>query len=150
MRTRRKFLLGCSTIAAASIAAPLFSRGALFESPDASFEDLAFAQWAAQVNSTFRVQASDGQTCELRLIEAVRDAERPQHGRRPSIDANYEKFSLIFAGQPHERLSQDIFKFDHERLGRFDLFIVPLFSRNPETAKYAAIFNRPRKNQTSS
>ena len=94
----------------------------------------------------FHVHSAPGRVVELKLVEAALDRPRPQHGRRPPPDAYNEKFSLIFSGPRAELLPQDVFTLEHPRLGRMDLFLVPIFTRNPQKMDYEVIFNRPHSN----
>jgi hypothetical protein len=76
------------------------------------------------------------------LVEA-----RPQPtirpGALPSPDAGNEKFSLLFEGAKDRPLEQNTYTFEHSALGRFLIFIVPVFSAASPQACYEAIFNRP-------
>ena len=100
----------------------------------ASPTDLGYAAFAAQIRSRFVSRTSDGETQSLQLIEAVRDS----HG----TPADGEKFSLLFRGDATRRLSQDTYRFEHARLGRFDMFIVPIGREARACCYYEAIFNR--------
>lgn len=71
--------------------------------------------------------------------------EKPlKPGRRPPPDAANERFSLIFSGSKDELLEQNTYPCEHQALGRFDIFIVPIFRRNPAKMDYEAVVNRPR------
>jgi hypothetical protein len=133
-------------LAAAAAVAPM---GALWGSfrlglPAVSIDQLSFPELAAQVNTRFRVYAPHGRVVELELVEASLDPKRPQHGRRPPLDADYEKFSLIFCGLRREMLEQKALTFEHEQLGQFELLVLPIFTRNPDKIEYQAVFNRPQ------
>src|SRR5258708_6615602 len=52
-----------------------------------------------------------------------------------------ESFSLIFRGRCDQLLPQRTYVFAHEKIGRFELFIVPL-GREAGAIQYQAIFNR--------
>jgi hypothetical protein len=91
----------------------------------------------------FQVFATPARVVELELMEASLDPKRPQHGRRPPLDADYEKFSLIFCGRRSEMLEQKTLTFEHDQLGRFELLVLPIFTRHPDKIKYQAVFNRP-------
>ena len=146
MSTRREFIVRCSTLAAAVAAAPVGVFGGSFNlgRPFVSTGKLSFAELAAQVNTKFRVYATSTRVVELELVKASLDPKRPPHGRRPPLDADYEKFSLIFSGLRRELLDQKILQFEHDQLGRFELAALPVFTRNPDKMNYEAVFNRPR------
>ncbi len=115
-----------------------------FGLPAASIDRMSFPELAAQVNSKFRVYATPARVVELELVEASLDPKRPQHGRRPPLDAEFEKFSLFFSGRRSELLEQKALTFEHGQLGRFELLVLPIFTRNPDRIKYQAVFNRPQ------
>jgi hypothetical protein len=146
--TRRRFLQGCSAFAAATALAPL---GALGESTpivmqDKSLNELSYGLLAAQLHTTFRVHAAPGRAVDLELIEArLAPAGARTTGRASPRAVDYESFSLVFCGAPTERLEQRIHRFEHGKIGRFELFIVPIISRDSSRAYYEAVFNRPRQ-----
>jgi hypothetical protein len=73
--------------------------------------------------------------------------EKPlKAGRRPPPDAGNEKFSLFFSGSPGDLLPQNTYPVAHETLGRFNLFLVPICTRNPAKIDYQAVVSRPRNN----
>lgn len=151
MSSRRKFLLNSVTLATAALATPLHAADGLFSfrRGEVSLEELSFGEFAAQVDTPFLVRTPCGRKIEMKLVKADQAPQFPQHGRRPAPDADFERFSLVFSHQHGEVLEQETYKFEHGRLGHFDLFIVPVFTRDPQATKYAAVFNRPRRNQTT-
>jgi len=52
-----------------------------------------------------------------------------------------DRFSLVFRGPQQPTYPQQIYPFEHDRLGRFDLFIVPV-KRDAHGLYYEAVFNR--------
>ena len=60
-----------------------------------------------------------------------------------------EQFSLIFHNSSGVYLPQAIYDLDHERLGRINLFLVPLGPRDGQGMDYQAVFNRIRKKDDS-
>ena len=80
---------------------------------------------------------------QWRSFQVLLRADRPvKPGKRPPPDAGNEKFSLVFSGSRAELLPQDTYAFDHQTLGRFDVFIVPVNTRNPAKIDYQAVVNR--------
>ena len=78
------------------------------------------------------------------LTEVKMRPEKPlQPGRRPPSDAGHEKFSLFFSGSRGDLLEQNLYSVAHETLGRFDLFLVPIYTRNPAKIDYQAVVSRP-------
>ena len=85
--------------------------------------------FAEHLNSTFRLHHKPATTV-LELV-AVSDGSTQGH----------VNFSLLFRG-PHQPLvPQRIYPMEHDRLGRFDLFIVPV-KRDAHGLYYEAVFNR--------
>jgi hypothetical protein len=87
------------------------------------------ATFAEHLNSTFRLQHQPA-TTELELLE-VSDGSTDGH----------VNFSLLFRGPLQPLLLQQIYPVEHDRLGRFDLFIVPI-RRDAHGLYYEAVFNR--------
>jgi hypothetical protein len=146
--TRRRFLLHCSTIFAAAAVAP-FGMASLpdhFEMKDISLDDLHYATFAKQAKSLFRVYADADKTVELLLAKAMvsRDTQ-VKRGKGRGGDAGNEKFSLLFTGPREGLLQQRIYKFEHERIGRFEMFITPVVPKENSRYYYEAVFNRPIK-----
>jgi hypothetical protein len=145
--TRRKFLLDCSSLMAAALAAPT---GVMAESAacfwkSRSLQDITCSDLAGQLNTPFRLQAAPGRTVTVTLAEVKLHPARPlKPGRRPPPDADHERFSAVFSGARSELLAQNIYPFEHRTLGRFELFIVPINTRNPAKIDYEAVVNRPR------
>ncbi len=98
-------------------------------------DKLTCADLAGHVNETFRLHRDAEPPLELILVEttevAAAWAVRPGE-RRP--------FSLIFRGPRDVLLPQRTYRFEHDRLGAFEIFIVPI---GPDEAghRYEAVFN---------
>ena len=75
---------------------------------------------------------------ELVEVESVRNASG---NRRAGPGLVQETFSLCFRGAPREFLPQTTYVLEQERLGRFELFIVPI-GQEEECVRYQAVFNR--------
>ena len=125
MRSRRKFVLDCTTALAALATAPMGLALAERESAAAqSPVSLDYAAFAGQINTLFRVPLASGQVVDLRLIKAKLAPRRAlPPSRRPPPDAENEKFSLIFSGPQTVPLASAIHPFEHRRLGRFEMHI---------------------------
>src|ERR1700733_10220155 len=124
-------------VVVAESTAPFWKKRSLREIPCSAF--------ASQLNTPFRIQAASGGTIKVTLAEVKVRPEKPlKPGRRPPPDAGNEKFSLVFSGSRGELLAQDTYPFEHPTLGRFDLFIVPVFTRNLAKINYEGVVNRPR------
>jgi hypothetical protein len=138
MQTRRKFLRDCSF---AGIVASLGSAVIWARDPTwgmGLLQEPGFAEFAGQVNTFFRVQAGSN-TIRLLLVEAT-----PFSPATPdTADAGNEKFTLRFRGPARPPLAQDTYRFDHPRLGRPFIFIVPHGGLDTTHCYYEAIFDRP-------
>jgi hypothetical protein len=113
--------------------------------PQSTAEALNFENFAAQLNTTFQIHAEEGHSILVKLGQANLRPDPPlKPGQCPPGDAGNEKFSLFFRGRRSELLEQNTYRFQHEALGRFELFIVPVFTRNAAKIDYEAVINRPR------
>jgi hypothetical protein len=64
-------------------------------------------------------------------------------GHRLPGDAGYEKFSLIFSGPKEKLIPPAIYRFEHEQLGGFDMYIGQIGPRDMDRVRYETVFNRP-------
>ena len=94
-----------------------------------------FAPLAGQ---RFAVHVEGHEPLEMTL-ESV--AEIPVSGWRPEDAAEHRRpFSLVFLGPPQIVLPQAIYRFEHDGLGAFEIFIVPI-GRSAEGVRYEAVFS---------
>ena len=140
--SRRQFLAGCSALALTTAAVPASILRAPLTRPANGLDSIGFGHFATQVGTGFSVWQGNARAGELVLVEA-RPAPSDLPGALPAPDAFNEKFSLIFQGPIQAPLTQDTYLFEHAALGRFLMFIVPVFSPRSPEAYYQAIFNRP-------
>lgn len=100
--------------------------------------------FAPYVGDTFYVRLGPADLVPLQLVN-VRDllSARALASRGFTVDPD-QSFSIRFRGPADRPLPQDIYRFEHSRVGGFDLFIVPM---RPEQdgRYYEAIFNRLRE-----
>jgi len=138
MQTRRKFLRDCSLVAVTASLGPAVAWG---QNPLARIgvsDWPGFAQFARQVNTSFLVRTGYT-TVRLLLVQA-----NPFSAASPEAeDAGNEKFSLRFRGPAQQPLEQNTYRFDHLRLGRLSIFIVPTGWLDTKYCYYDAIFDRP-------
>ena len=87
------------------------------------------AELTSALRTTFSADV-DGRAVDLTLVD-VRHADR-----RPG----WETFSLLFA-TPDSALPQATYAVEHDRLGSFLLFLVPVLDDAGEQ-RYEAVFNR--------
>jgi len=138
MQTRRKFLRDCSLAAVAASLGPSITWARNPAGGVAIPQAPGFAEFAREVNTFFRVQAGLNPV-RLLLVQA-----NPFWSATPDAeDAGNEKFTLRFRGPAQQPLEQDTYRFDHPRLGRLFIFIVPTGWRDTMHCHYADIFDRP-------
>ncbi len=94
-------------------------------------EQLSREQFAGSLDSTFNLSAAPGQSLALQLTEVSELRATPKQ----------EIFSILFRGPSNALLPQGMYAMDHQRLGKFDLFLVPV-ARDSDGAYYEAVFNR--------
>ena len=99
-------------------------------------QHFALATFANRLGETFHVDG-DAQPYDLELIAA--DATMLRSGGRAASPSGREPFSIVFRGPAEPVLPQRIYRFEHDALGAFDLFIVPI---GPDEAgmQYEAVF----------
>jgi hypothetical protein len=103
--------------------------------------EVSFLAFSQNLNTGFRVEGDGGASVELRLIEAS-----PQAPSLSTVsnaeDALNEQFSLLFIGPLQPALSQGTYWFEHHRIGRFAMFVVPVGPQDTGYSYYEAVFNR--------
>jgi hypothetical protein len=103
-----------------------------------------YAMLASQVNTRFFVHLPSGQRVELTMLKAPLGEPTPVRPGKPLPgDAGFEIFSLIFSGPKEAMLASAIHRFEHEHLGRFEMFIGQVGKAHPDGVRYEAGFNRP-------
>jgi hypothetical protein len=90
--------------------------------------------FAEQSHTRFTVRDGEEAPVILELIEVS----------QPSTPPHIEFFSLRFLGPVTPRLQQRIHRFEHEKLGAFDLFLTAIGADEAGTT-YEVIFHRVRK-----
>jgi len=105
--------------------------------------EVSYAAFAELLHSRFRVHRNSSTQVELELMEAT------AHPSAPKTDQDQVgTFSLVFTGPLDQFLTQRTYRFEHEKLGAFDLFIVPI-AKDQNSFHYEAVFNRPAQSGTS-
>lgn len=94
-------------------------------------EQLTKEMFAGSLHTKFRVDTKTSSAVEVELVQLVEGISTPTH----------EQFSLLFQGPQTHFLPQMIYHMEHERIGEFDLFLVPV-GRTPDGFEYEAVFNR--------
>jgi hypothetical protein len=141
MATRREFISGCSVLGASLALFPAPVIASSRRSRALSLDDIPWEAFAAALNSWFLLRAMDGVAQNLQLVE-VEPVFDAQHDALAE-DASHEKFSLLFRGSAAYPLGQNTYPFEHPRIGRFEMFIVPVGCMDARHCHYEAVFNRP-------
>lgn len=92
---------------------------------------LTHEEFAKHLHTKFRARVGDIETVELEMTELS------EH----RVTSQQETFSVIFRGAGETPLGQGTRRFEHEQMGDFDLFIVPI-GASDGTVSYEAAFNR--------
>jgi hypothetical protein len=86
------------------------------------------------LGTSFFVKDSNSKATAFKLIEVY-------NWQRNSVTTRKECFSLIFRAPDSTRLGQNTYAVEHDSLGNFQLFVVPI-RRNDNGRYYEAVFNR--------
>ena len=93
---------------------------------------LTEAEFSKHVNTKFRVVTEDPIDLELIQVKGYLSKEHEETGM--------ERFSAFFSGPSDRHLEQKIYSIEHEQMGAFDLFLVPV-SKDQSGFRYEAVFN---------
>lgn len=139
MPTRRQFLRDCSIVATIASLTPTAVLAQGRGGGRGASGQLVFEQFAEQLNTVFSLRTGL-RASRLLLVEA----NRLPATAAGSDDARNERFCLLFRGPPHQPFAQNTYAFEHPRLGRLDIFIVPIGStEGTPHCYYEAVFNYP-------
>lgn len=95
--------------------------------------DLTEAEFSKHVNTKFRVMTEpEAVELELTAVKGYPGHSGDQQGM--------ERFSLFFEGPSTPLLPQSTYSLEHDGMGGFDLFIVPI-KPDSESSRYEAVFN---------
>ena len=142
MTTRRQFLGESSVLALSLALTPEAALAHPYQARERDLDQISFRAFASSVGNGF--QMSQGGYPRLRLVLVQARPELPiaarQNAPAPTED---EHFSLLFQGPLDQPVEQGTHWFEHPRIGRFAMFIVPIYSSDLDRLHYEAVFNRP-------
>ena len=99
-----------------------------------SIEHFNYETFAGRLGEAFRILPVDGgDAVETSLVEATKLTAAA------GLDYARPPFSIVFRGPTTPALRQGIHRFEHEALGAFELFIVPI-EPDADGPRYEAIF----------
>ncbi len=113
---------------------------ALLFMKEVPLEQLSAGSFAELVRTRFEVLIDPGHSVSLELTAVTIASPGGAEGVPPG-NAMFESFSLLFNGPVDPPLGQRAYRFTHERVGSFDLFIVPVGATR-DSCQYEAVFNR--------
>ena len=93
-------------------------------------ETFTEATFLELMNTTFRVHPAGVDPIEVELVKVT-----------PLSSPRQVQFSIVFQGPGNLFLQQRIYSMSHDKLGEFDLFLVPV-AQNQSGFQYEAVFNR--------
>jgi hypothetical protein len=97
-----------------------------------ALEQFNHQTFAAQLNTDFLVLTAP-QRVAVRLVKVTEQNSSPR----------LEQFSLLFEGPAEQAFGQGVFALQHDQLGEFELFLVPIGAEGGKR-QYEAVFNRFR------
>ena len=95
---------------------------------------LTHEEFAKNANTKFLIKIDEYCNVELELTDV---SELKVHPRQ-------EEFAIVFRGPLDKFLGQGVQTFTHQKMGEFELFLVPI-SRDEQGFQYEAVFNRIRE-----
>ncbi len=101
----------------------------------AKLETFTIETFSGHLGGTFRIYAGSGEPLELELISATGLGGSPEGG----ASGRRQPFSIVFRGPGDILLPQRTYWVEHEQIGSFDLFLVPI-GPDEKGLCYEAIF----------
>ena len=90
--------------------------------------------FAKHLNTKFRVNLNLPEPIELELVEVK------GYQNKAEEQGGMERFSAFFSGPSDVLLAQRTYPMQHEQMGEFELFLVPI-GRAENGLRYEAVFN---------
>lgn len=87
-------------------------------------------QFTEQLNSVFRADLGEGRSMDLLLFKLDSGVSTPIQ----------EAYSLMFRAPVDAPPAQNVYTLEHEKLGKMDLFLVPV-KKKEDGLYYEAVFN---------
>ena len=94
-------------------------------------QDLTKSMFAQSLNSAFRIRLEDDAIVHVKQIDL----------REWHYNPRQEQFAVLFQGPFNKHLGKGHYNFDHDTMGQFDLFIIPV-GMDQDGFLYGAVFNR--------
>jgi hypothetical protein len=126
MTNRRRFIRNCAALATSAAVVPAL----VIARRDAG---IGLETFSALLNTKFAAHKGEGDTQTLMLV---------------GVEGVHQTFAVLFRGDAAYPLAQDTYRFAHEQLGEFEMFIVPVGRSERSGCYYEAVFNRTFTNQS--
>lgn len=141
--SRREFVKGIGAIIGGGVLLALGNRSLTnARLSQVSALELVRSTFSRHVGDMFQVYYGSATGLALRLAH-VRDLRVPARRPAPAGDQRERSFSLLFTGPIDMAIEQGTYRFEHQGIGVFSLFIVPM-APDRDARRYEAIFNRIR------
>ena len=101
--------------------------------------ELSHEMFSQNLRTKFKVCLRPDRELEVELVGVT--GRKLSSRNRASRPVQLESFAITFCGPGSHFLAQGIYRFEHDRIGPFDLFIVPI-GMDQESYLYEAVFNR--------
>jgi pimeloyl-ACP methyl ester carboxylesterase len=98
-------------------------------------ETFTVETFSGHLGGTFRIHSGGSDPLEVELISATALGEGPERGS----SGRRQPFSIVFRGPGNILLPQRIYRMEHEEIGSFELFLVPI-GPDESGLRYEAIF----------
>jgi len=95
---------------------------------------LTHENFAPQLNTKFRVKVDETNVVDMVLTEVSELQTSPRQ----------EQFAIVFRGPLELFLGQGMRAFEHDEMGHFELFLVPI-KQDDDGFFYESVFNRLKK-----
>jgi uncharacterized protein DUF6916 len=96
------------------------------------------AEFSQHLNTNFRVHVNAPRPIDLELVEVKVWVMQPKEVE------GMERFSIFFYGPGDILMPQSTYTLEHERMGTFEIFLVPV-GRDERGFRYEAVFNYYKK-----
>ena len=91
-------------------------------------------EFSQHLNTKFRVQLGNEPHIDLELVEVK------GYLTKPGEQTGMERFSAYFKGPSEPYLAQNTYLLQHDRMGKFEIFLVPI-ARDEQSVRYEAVYN---------
>ena len=93
---------------------------------------LTEAEFSKHLNTKFRLKGHEPFELELTQVKGYLSKANEQ--------GSMERFSAFFTGPENHYLPQQVYALEHDAMGTFEIFLVPI-GRDEEWLRYEAVFN---------